>query len=872
MDRFTAGRRSNRLIDLVSILLTLVVAVFSFGFLTVSFNNQKSTLISYYKNSASDQAEYIKESIIKIILTSDSGGEIIDKFIHPIFSRSDNPVRVIHSEAINSQYGGEKYERAATEREKGALSDGAEREWETDGHYVLLKVLKTQEYCQKCHHMPGKPDQQVPLGYPLGLLEISISKQPQTASIAQLYNERKHNNLVILGFIVIFGLIINRLAVKLAKSELTASGAKKRSHVFTQAIKDAIVVLDGDGIVRFWNPGAETLTGFGTGEVIGKPLGPFIIPPEYRKRHNDGVSEFKNTGKGNFIGDTNELYCLRKNGERFPIELSLSSFRQDNSWHAVGVIKDITDRKRAEKELQENLALLKKSQRVAALGTYSLDIQSGIWRSSEILDEMFGIAGQPFEKSVDGWLSLVHPDQKEEMQNYLANDVVAKRQPFNKEYRIVRANDGQVRWVHEKGELVEKKTGELVNMFGTIQDVTERKQAEEDRLNLEKQVQQAQKLESLGVLAGGIAHDFNNILTGILGNAELALDEVGDGSIVKEHIGDIVTAARRAADLVRQILAYSGKGKFINKLIDINKVIMEMDHLLGVSISKNATIKYDCQEKTPFIKGDITQIRQIVMNLIINASDAIGDNSGVITVATGVMWCESDYLIESYLREPLPAGRYTYLDVADTGVGMDSDTMGKLFDPFFTTKFTGRGLGMAAVLGILRSHHGAVKVYSEPGKGTTFRVLFPAVETTQEPDAKIMEGHDESWSTDGVALLVDDEQLVREVGGRMLEKLGLTVMYASDGQEAVTVYSEHKGKIAFVLLDLTMPRMDGEECFRRIRDIDKDAKIIMTSGYSKHNVSRRLADWGDITGFVHKPFQISAIRKTLMTLFENTNG
>ncbi len=870
MDGFTS-RRSNRFINLASILLTLFAAAFAFGMRTVSFNMQKNALIEFYKDSAREQSGYIKKSILKIILSSSSGGEVIDKFISPIFSRSDSPVRVIHSESITSQYGAEDNETAITELEKGALADGKAREWENDGYYVCLEVLKAQKNCQTCHHMPGAPDQPVPIGYPLGLLEIKISKKLQIAAISRMDKEQKYGELIIIFFIAVFGLIVNRLAVKLAKSELAASEAEKRSHVFAQAIKDAIVVLDGDGVVRFWNPAAETLTGFRIDEVAGKPLGPFIIPPEYLKKYNNAVPKFKNTGKGNIVGKTVELYCLRKNGERFPIELSVSSFRHENSWHAVGIIKDITDRKQAEEELRERTNMLKKSQEVARLGTYSLDIGSGIWSCSEILDEIFGITGLSFDKNVDGWLSLIHPDQKEEMQNYLANDVMAKRQPFNKEYRIIRANDGQVRWVHGMGELVEDSIGSLVSMFGIIQDITERKQAEEDRMNLEKQVQQAQKLESLGVLAGGIAHDFNNILTGILGNAELALDEVGDGSVAMEHIRDIETAGKRAADLVRQILAYSGKGKFINKSIDVNKVIMEMDHLLGVSISKNATLKYNCQENIPFIKGDVTQIRQIVMNLIINASEAIGDNRGVITVDTGVMWCESNYLIESYLREPLPAGLYTYFDVTDTGSGMDSDTLGKLFDPFFTTKFTGRGLGMAAVLGILRSHHGAIKIYSESGKGTTFKVLFPAVDTAKEADVKIVEEHGESWSMEGVALLVDDERLVREVGGKMLEKLGLTVMYASDGEEAVSIYSEHKDKITFVLLDLTMPRMDGEECFRRIREIDSDAKIIMTSGYNKHNVSRRFTD-GGMTGFVHKPFQISAIRKTLMTTFKNRNG
>ena len=259
----------------------------------------------------------------------------------------------------------------------------------------------------------------------------------------------------------------------------------------------------------------------------------------------------------------------------------------------------------------------------------------------------------------------------------------------------------------------------------TVRDITQRKRAEQQQHELEMQVQQAQKLESLGLLAGGIAHDFNNLLTAILGHANLALMDLAPESPVRDSLREIDKASVRAAELCRQMLAYAGKGRFVLEAINLSRLIEELAHLLHVSISKKILLRCHLAEKLPSINADPAELRQVAMSLVINAAEAVGDTEGVIAISTGVMQCSEEYLRGSHLTEPPASGQYVFLEVVDTGCGMDAETRNRIFDPFFTTKFAGRGLGLAAVLGIVRSHRGTLRVESEPGCGTTFRVLFP---------------------------------------------------------------------------------------------------------------------------------------------------
>jgi PAS domain S-box-containing protein len=329
--------------------------------------------------------------------------------------------------------------------------------------------------------------------------------------------------------------------------------------------------------------------------------------------------------------------------------------------------------------------------------------------------------------------------------------------------------------------------GELLGAVYVARDISERRRAEEERGKLEARMREVQKLESLGVLAGGIAHDFNNLLMAILGNADLAMFSLSAASPARSYIEEIALASQRAADLCHQMLAYSGKGRFVVGRYNLSEIVQEMAQMLEVSVSKRATLRYSFAPGLPAVEADATQLRQVIMNLITNASESLGDLSGVISVTTGVMECDRAYLADSHLDDHLPEGKYVYLEVADTGSGMDEETRRRIFDPFFTTKFTGRGLGLAVVLGIVRGHHGAIKVYSEPGKGTNFKILFPAVDWAPE-DRAASAVQSAPLSHGGTVLLVDDDAKVRQVGAEMLKILGFKVLAAATGQEGLEVF------------------------------------------------------------------------------------
>ena len=389
-------------------------------------------------------------------------------------------------------------------------------------------------------------------------------------------------------------------------------------------------------------------------------------------------------------------------------------------------------------------------------------------------------------------------------------------------------------------------------MLLVARDLTERKKVEAERRRLEEQVQHAQRLESLGVLAGGIAHDFNNLLVGILGNASLALMDAPDGGTLSESIRQIETAARRAAELTQQILTFSGKGKVVTREVDLSQLVREMGQLLEPAVSKKARVSYRLSRVLPALRGDPGQLRQVVMNLIMNASDALEGKPGAIDVETGVTDLTVDELRAHYLGEASGAGRYVYLEVYDDGCGMDAATQQRMFDPFFTTKFTGRGLGLAATLGIVRAHAGAVRVESEPGKGTRFRLIFPAIEDVRRGDEDADRGGERPWSEGGRILVVDDEPSVRNLARAALLRQGFDVLEAGDGREGLEIVRTDP-RIDLVLLDLMMPELDGEEVLEALRRHAPALPVILSSGYPPEAVPKKVFATGP-TGFIRKPY------------------
>ncbi|MDQ7003245.1 MAG: response regulator, partial [Ghiorsea sp.] len=393
-------------------------------------------------------------------------------------------------------------------------------------------------------------------------------------------------------------------------------------------------------------------------------------------------------------------------------------------------------------------------------------------------------------------------------------------------------------------------------------DVTDKLESEREKDVLQKQLQHTQKLESLGVLAGGIAHDFNNILTAIMGHASLAEMEVeANPQAVEDHLQVIGDASEKAADLCKQMLAYSGQGKFIIQPIQISKLIQDMVNILHVSIHKNVVFKMQLQQDLPLIEADASQVQQILLNLITNADEAIGEQSGVITLRTGTMQVDQHYLQQCLAGSEARLGSYVYIEVLDTGCGMDTAIMGKMFDPFFTTKFTGRGLGMSAVLGIVRGHKGALNMSSELNQGSTFRVLFPALEPSLGKQDEVQKAGTQ-LALSGVAsiLIVDDDDAICDMGVMMLQGMGVVeVLTASDGVEALEIYKREKNHISMVLLDLTMPRMGGEETFYQLLNINPDVKVILSSGYCESEIQARFEGKG-LYGFIQKPYAFNTLQ------------
>jgi signal transduction histidine kinase len=416
---------------------------------------------------------------------------------------------------------------------------------------------------------------------------------------------------------------------------------------------------------------------------------------------------------------------------------------------------------------------------------------------------------------------------------------------------------------------VQERTRELEAANKALQqEMLERELAEEERRRVQVKLLHAQKLESLGVLAGGIAHDFNNLLVGVLGNAGLALQDLPPDAKVRDTIKDIETAALRAAELTHQLLAYAGKGQYVVQAVQLSHLVEEMSNLLATAVSKNAKIEYRFPRALPAVQGDATQLRQIVMNLITNASEAIGAAGGTIRVSTGVVQADRAYLADAHLGPGLPDGDYVYMEVQDTGHGMHASTVARIFDPFFSTKFTGRGLGLAAVLGIVRTHHGAIKVQSSPGQGTTIRVLLPSagMAATTVPTEH---GADVAEPVKGrTVLVVDDEEQVRSVARRILSARGFAVRLAAGGSEAVEVVREAPDAVDCVLLDLTMPDRSGVEVMDELHRIRPDLKIILSSGYTQESSVPPAGAGGGHAAFIQKPYRPADLVNTVRAVLE----
>ena len=422
--------------------------------------------------------------------------------------------------------------------------------------------------------------------------------------------------------------------------------------------------------------------------------------------------------------------------------------------------------------------------------------------------------------------------------------------------------NGTVIPVEVTASLLIDGSGRFNRILGISRDLSDRKKSEWERREMERRLQQGHKMESLGTMAGSIAHNFNNLLMVVLGNLEIAKEDLPDDGPTANSIQRAINASQRAADLSSMMLTYVGQLKKERFPVNLSQLVTAELEKLDESKMAHVTLELDLTDPMPLVAADTDQMRQVIAGFITNAIESLEGEKGRVRICTGTMQCDAGYLSTTYLKEDLPEGRYAYVSVADTGCGMDPETLGKVFDPFFSTKFTGRGLGMAAVMGIIRSHLGAVKVESEKYKGSTFTALFP-IQGVSLGRATAETVEEESASDEKTVLLVDDEAMVMEIGCQFLKRLGYRVKTASSGQEAVDLLNRAPGSIDCILLDLTMPGMDGLETLRQIRKIRPNQKVIIVSGYTRQQIEDRFANVSPPDGFIHKPFEMKALKEIL---------
>ncbi len=668
-----------------------------------------------------------------------------------------------------------------------------------------------------------------------------------------------------------------------SRSELVAELGKLRREFAEQAAElrnagirycalignssDLILEFDSQGRLLFLSPDCSRLISRPLDEILGKTLGESGIldslHPDDRRPIFDTFRAGVESGR-----ETRSRFRFRFpdgswhwfEGMSTPFELVGGSKRM------LSVCRDVTEAERARRSHRESENRYRIVTEVSRDVIFEINDAEQVIFVSPSLEDLTGIKpesvkGQPYLKLFE----MIHPDDRERdlAEFRSAKGELGERIHYSP-YRVRHA-DGSWVWFSAIGTWYETADGER-RMLEVARDITREIQREDESRDLARQIQETQKLESLGVMAGGITHDFNNLLTPILGDAELALLDLPADSPIRPRIEQIRNAAHRAAALTRQLLAYSGQGPVLFEPLSISRLVAEMGQLLEGVVSGRATLIYDLADDLPAVEADIAQLSQVVMNLITNASEAVREGAGQISLRTGIIEAEKldpQYVIGDFNPK---AASYVFFEVVDDGCGMSAVTQSKIFDPFFTTKFTGRGLGLAAALGIVRSHSGIVEIESELGRGTRFRVLFPATQRVAVV-SELRATSIDTWRASGSVLVVDDDEGVRELLDATLRRAGLSVLLARDGREGVELFRRHADEIRAVVLDRTMPDIGGEDAFDEIRRIRPDARIMLISGYSEERAAWHFLDKG-LDAFLHKPFEPGVLLERIRRIIE----
>ena len=531
-------------------------------------------------------------------------------------------------------------------------------------------------------------------------------------------------------------------------------------------------------------------------------------------------------------------------------------FKSGDVDYLEGLIIDVTARIKAFDALSESEQRFRLLFENQGEGVTMVDIEENITIANPAADEIFGV--EPGRLEGRSIRNFVSPEHWELLKEQTKRRIEGRRDSY--ELNILRDN-GEVRNIIVTSNPWWDRTGTVVGALSIFRDITETRNAENERIKLESRIQQAQKMESLSLLAGGVAHDYNNLLQGILGNAGLALMDLPDDSSVIESIEAIKRSAQHAAELTKQMLAFSGRGSFAVRSFNLSSLVEQMNQLISANISKKITVKFNLSEEKTIAKADVTQVRQVLMNLVTNAAEAIGDKEGRIIISTALRDYTHESMEKVFSKVELIPGRYICLQVEDNGCGIKNSQISQVLDPFFSTKFTGRGLGLAAVYGIVSEHGGGILIESEEGKWTIFSIIFPEYHI-EEKEVKHRPDDKNDFRFSGTVLLADDENAVLDVSAKILSKLGFSVLKAANGGEALELFMENKDKIDVVILDLTMPVMSGIEVMEEIYRISEEIPVLLSSGYNEDDTVKKQYRIKP-SAFLQKPYEFKRIKQAL---------
>ncbi len=631
------------------------------------------------------------------------------------------------------------------------------------------------------------------------------------------------------------------------------------THLFEQ-LSDGVLVFDVRGTIIDCNPAARRLLD------LSNPVGQAV---------QDALHRWPRLADYCISAHMSEPMRVEQSGQVLDARCTMLRDRRGRQSGYMLVVRDVTDQWRIQQALAASEATLREERRMFVSGpvvVFRWDALKDYPVSyvSPNVQEQFGYAPEAFTKGGLIYLSLIHSDDRQRIQNEIIDYVRQKASWYRQEYRLRRA-DGAYRWVHDHTTVIYNDLNEPIYFLGYILDVTDQKRVETERLDLERRLQHTQKLESLGLLASGVAHDFNNLLMAIMGNLDLASLLLVKTSDAYRHVRNAMLATRHAAGLTQQLLAYAGKGSDPRVEGDLTRIVEDMADMLRVSIGRHVRLELDLAPHLPPFQADASQIQQVVLNLILNAAEALPPGGGTIRLRTGIRFCDESFLATNRIDNQLPPGDYLVLEVSDTGCGMDEETQHRMFDPFFTTKTMGRGLGMSAVLGIVRNHHGGIVVDSAPGCGTTISILLPPASTIEDRRDAAVDLEPIATPEPTTILVVDDEADVRDVTARLLIHLGFRVIVVANGESAVQALKEHLSDIVCVLLDANLGGIDGPTTLRALRALAPHVAVVVTSGYSQPDILNQFAN-ATIEGFLQKPYQMTelygaiqrALRQTIM--------